>query len=238
MACSAVAAWRGALRAEDGRLPLSRERLLASPHALEDGELVGVLFGGRDRTVRALGQSLLAAADGLRALASLEPSELCNAGGLGRERAAQVLAALELGRRVHLVADGRPRLRTPRDVFIPRAAPRAPAARVFRVLAFNARNVLLADATGGGWDDGRLYDRPREVFGPAAVGAGHGGHLRPQPPVRRPHALPLGRGADPGAAGRGANFPPPRAGPRGGRRRAVRLAGPGRAPARAPGGLR
>jgi len=141
------------------------ERLLEAPDALDDAELLALLFGGRSRTVRGIGESLLAAAGGLRALASMEPSELCTAAGLGRERAAQVLAALELARRAHLAPDGRTRLRTAGEGYR-YLAPRLALLRheVFHVLSFNTRNVLLADArVAQGTTDACTVD-PREVF--------------------------------------------------------------------------
>ena len=162
---------RGLSETEDGRLHLLRERILESPQGLEDAELLALLFGGRSRTVRGLGESLLAAAGGLRALASMEPAELCSAAGLGRERAAQVLAALELARRAHLAPDGRPKLRTAGEVYR-YLAPQLALLRheVFHVLSFNTRNVLLADArVAQGTADACTVD-PREVFR-AALGA-------------------------------------------------------------------
>src|SRR5262245_43729547 len=165
LALSTTRVERGASEGEDGRFQLCRERLLHSPGALEDAELLGVLFGGRSRTVRGLGESLLAAAGGLRALASMEPSELCSAAGLGRERAAQVLAALELARRAHLAPEDRPRLRTAGEVYR-YLAPHLALLRheVFHVLSFNTRNVLLGDArVAEGTTDACTVD-PREVF--------------------------------------------------------------------------
>lgn len=162
---------RGASETEEGRLQILRDRLLQSPGALDDAELLGLLFGGRSRTVRGLGESLLAAAGGLRALASMEPVALCSAAGLGRERASQVLAALELARRAHLAPDARPRLRTAGEVYR-YLAPRMALLRheVFHVLSFNTRNVLLGDArVAEGTTDACTVD-PREVFR-AALGA-------------------------------------------------------------------
>ena len=95
----------------------------------------------------------------------MEPSELCNAAGLGRERAAQVLAALELARRAHLAPDARPRLRTAGEVYR-YLAPRLALLRheVFHVLSFNTRNVLVGDArVAQGTTDACTVD-PREVF--------------------------------------------------------------------------
>ncbi|MGZ6098474.1 MAG: RadC family protein [Myxococcaceae bacterium] len=162
---------RGAAESEDGPVQALRERLVQSPGALDDAELLGLLFGGRGRTVRGLGEALLAAAGGLRALASMEAAELATAAGLGRERAAQVLAALELARRAHLAPDARPRLRTAGEVYR-YLSPRIALLRheVFHVLSFNTRNVLLADArVAEGTTDACTVD-PREVFR-AALGA-------------------------------------------------------------------
>jgi DNA repair protein RadC len=142
-----------------------RDRLLErGPGGLTDGELLALLFG-RGRTVRALGEGLLEAAGGLRTLASMDPAELCLAPGLGRERAAQVLAALELARRAQASPDVRPRLRTAQEVYW-YLAPRLSLLRreVFHVLSFNTRNVLLGDArVAEGTTDACTVD-PREVF--------------------------------------------------------------------------
>jgi DNA repair protein RadC len=150
---------------EEGGIQVLRERLLEAPTALEDSELLALLFGGRGRSVRGLGEGLLAAAGGLRALASMDGGELSTAAGLGRERAAQVLAALELARRAQLAPDRRPRLRTAGEVYR-YLAPRLALLRqeVFHVLSFNTRNVLLRDArVAEGTTDACTVD-PREVF--------------------------------------------------------------------------
>ena len=49
---------RGVSDTEEGRAQIARERLLQSPGGLDDAELLGLLFGGRSRTVRGLGESL------------------------------------------------------------------------------------------------------------------------------------------------------------------------------------
>ena len=61
-------------------------------------------------------------------------------------RLAQVLSALELGRRAQRVTERRPRLRTPKEIHT-YLFPSLSALRreVFHVLCFNPRNVLLAD---------------------------------------------------------------------------------------------
>jgi DNA repair protein RadC len=152
-------------RREEEPMQLARDRLLRlGPLGLSDAELLALLFG-RGRTVRTLGEGLLDAAGGLRTLASMDPGELSAAAGLGRDRAAQVLAALELARRAQASPEARPRLRTAHEVYR-YLAPRLSLLRreVFHVLSFNTRNVLLADSrVAEGTTDACTVD-PREVF--------------------------------------------------------------------------
>src|SRR5688500_14070984 len=93
------------------------ERL--GPAALGDNELLAVILGSgsRDAGALALANTLLARADGLAGLTRSTMLELQQVEGIGRARAAQVLAAVELGRRTLLRgASERPRLKTPRDI--------------------------------------------------------------------------------------------------------------------------
>jgi DNA repair protein RadC len=152
------------LEGDEGRLQTLRERVLQAPASLGDADLLTLLFG-RGRSLRGLERGLLAAAGGLRSLASMEPAELCGTAGLGRERASQVLAALELARRAQTAADLRPRLRTAGEVYR-YLAPGLTLLRreVFHVLSFNTRNVLLSDVrVAEGTADACTVD-PREVF--------------------------------------------------------------------------
>jgi DNA repair protein RadC len=162
------AAGNGSVGAEEAAAEGPRERLarLGAP-ALTDSELLAVLFasGTRQLPVHVLAEQLVAQGGGLRALAQCDALELCAHRGLGPARAAQVLAALELGRRVQTARERRPRLPTPRDIYL-YLAPRLAALQreVFHVLCFNGRNVLLADArvAEGSWNTCPV--EPREVF--------------------------------------------------------------------------
>jgi DNA repair protein RadC len=75
------------------------ERLGAA--ALGDNELLAVILGvgGRDASALALANQVLAAVDGVNGLTRTDIAELQRVGGVGPARAAQVLAAVELGRR-------------------------------------------------------------------------------------------------------------------------------------------
>ncbi|MBX5483787.1 MAG: DNA repair protein RadC [Myxococcaceae bacterium] len=145
-----------------------RERLMRlGPQALTDPELVAVLFGTgcRGNPVMTIAESLVALGGGLRALAQLEPEELCTLPGLGPARAAQLVAALELGRRVQRSQDTRPRLTTPKQIF-DYVYPDLSALRreVFHVLCLNARNVLLHNARISEGTQSTCPVDPRDVF--------------------------------------------------------------------------
>ena len=87
--------------------------------ALGDNELLALVLGSgsRDGNALALANRMLEHAGGLHGLTRVGPGDLRHVAGIGRARAAQVLAAVELGRRtlVRGAAD-RPRLNTPRQV--------------------------------------------------------------------------------------------------------------------------
>ena len=93
------------------------ERLGAA--ALGDNELLALVLGtgSRDRDVLALANRLLEQTGGLHGFTRADVGTLRNVDGIGRARAAQVLAAVELGRRT-LVRAGRerPRLNSPREL--------------------------------------------------------------------------------------------------------------------------
>ncbi|NVJ16713.1 RadC family protein, partial [Myxococcus sp. AM010] len=116
----------------------------------------------------AVAGALLSEGGGLKGLVQQEPLALSLRPGVGPVRAAQALAALELGRRSQRAGERRPKLRTPKEI----AAYLAPALgalrrEVFHVLCFNARNVLLHDARVAEGTMNTCPVDPREVFAAA-----------------------------------------------------------------------
>ncbi len=97
-----------------------RERLRAyGPGALSTAELLAILFrtGTAKESALALASRVLAQRGGLVGLAKSGFGELIDLRGLGEAKACELLAALELGRRVVSAApEERPTLRTPEDV--------------------------------------------------------------------------------------------------------------------------
>lgn len=86
---------------------------------LGDNELLALVLGAGSRhaDVLVLANRILEQIGGLHAITRCVPDDLKRVGGVGQARAAQVLAAVELGRRT-LVRAGieRPRIGSPRDL--------------------------------------------------------------------------------------------------------------------------
>jgi len=157
-----------------------RERLFAQgPSALTTAELLAILLGtGRaGASAPDVAAALLArAGPELGQVARRAPAELAAVPGVGRAKAARVVAALELGRRhVEEARPERMRIRSPADVyrwFAPRLADLA--AEEFHVLALDSQSGVLRDmlVTRGILNSSLVH--PREVFRGAIAEAAAG----------------------------------------------------------------
>ena len=138
------------------------------PAALADRELLAVVFGAGTRRLNALAMSaaVLDASGGLHGLLQSSWEELRSLPGVGPARAAQVLAAVELGRRTLLrEPDERSPLRTPKDVaayLLPGFGARP--VEQFGIVLLDTKHRLLKTVvlTIGTID--RSVVHPREVF--------------------------------------------------------------------------
>src|ERR687885_536445 len=88
----------GPLRDADSADSPVRRLFRLGAAALSDVELLDVLLEGRG--LRTEAEEILGAAGTLRALCTEDPAVLAAKSGVGRHRAAALLAAVELGRRV------------------------------------------------------------------------------------------------------------------------------------------
>ena len=125
-----------------------RERLaVAGPAGLSAGELVALVWGSGSSAGFALdlAHGVLARHGSLADLARADVLELTHQSGIGPARAAQLVAAFELGRRsLSTVAIGRWTVRSPRDVADRLSAELSPLEREeLYVLSLNAKNVVL-----------------------------------------------------------------------------------------------
>jgi DNA repair protein RadC len=97
-----------------------RERLSAlGPQALSNAELLAILLrvGVQGQNAVEMGQQLLSDFHGLAGLHRVPFEELINQHGIGEAKAAQIKAAIELGRRLTLESpEERPTINSPADV--------------------------------------------------------------------------------------------------------------------------
>ncbi|MBV7333811.1 DNA repair protein RadC [Chloroflexi bacterium TSY] len=97
-----------------------RERMsYAGPGALNTAELLAIILrvGGCGENVIRMAERLLTQFDGIAGLAQASFDELCQTHGVGAAKAAQIKAAIELGRRLMATAPNeRPQVRNPADI--------------------------------------------------------------------------------------------------------------------------
>ena len=141
--------------------------------ALGDNELLAIVLGhGRARTSALdLANAVLGAAEGAHGLVRTRYDELCAIAGIGRARAAQILAAVELGRRTLTRAAGeRVQIVNPRaaaEFLLPQYGNRP--VEQFGVLLLDTKHrVLRTLVLSVGTLDASIV-HPREVFGAAAA---------------------------------------------------------------------
>ena len=152
-----------------------REKLArAGAASLGDNELIAVVLGQGGARVSALdlANTVLTAAGGIAGLARARHDELVAIGGIGSARAAQVLAAIELGRRI-VSGAGRERIQvtSPRsvaDFLMPQYGNR-PVEQFGIVLLDTKHRVLRTTVLSVGTLDASIV-HPREIFREATAG--------------------------------------------------------------------
>jgi DNA repair protein RadC len=152
-----------------------REKLRRhGPAALGDNELIALILGSGSRRGDALSvaNALLAAHGGLHQLMRCTPDDFSRTAGIGAARAAQLMAALELGRRSLAHAPGaRLRIRGPEEAaayLMPRFGSRA--VEQFGILLLDARHRAMRAAVVAVGTLNSSIVEPRDVFREAATG--------------------------------------------------------------------
>lgn len=141
--------------------------------ALGDNELLAVILGHGFRRTSALdlASRVLEATGGLHGLIRRTPTELGYVKGVGLAKAAQMLAAVELGRRVLSQGLGdRVQFRSPREVatyLLPRYGARA--VEQFGVVLVDTKHRLLKTSIVSVGTLDASFAHPREVFREAAA---------------------------------------------------------------------
>jgi DNA repair protein RadC len=153
-----------------------REKLMRhGVAALGDNELVALVLGSGGPRAGALGvaNELLRTRGGLHGLVRSSCDDLARVGGIGPAKAAQVIAALELGRRTLAHApSARVRLQTPRDAaahLLPAFGSR-PVEHFGIVLLDTKHRVIRTTVVAIGTLNATVVE-PRDVFREAMLGA-------------------------------------------------------------------
>jgi len=146
-----------------------RERLLKEgPESLSDAQLMAILLrvGRRDSSAMHVAMELLQQLGGLQGLANRGIEELCRVPGVGPAKAAQVRAAIELGKRVLSapLSTGM-RIGSSADLFkhyypLLRDLRR----EIFKIVLLDAKHTVIRDATVSEGSLTLSIVHPREVF--------------------------------------------------------------------------
>jgi len=129
-----------------------RERLIKwGPDKLTDAELLAILLrvGGRDDTAISLARSLLNHFGGFQGIDSKSISELCALNGVGPAKAAQIKAALEIGKRFSVSPTQEKRkIESAADVYnLVGPYVKNMEREVFKILLLTSRNNLILEKT-------------------------------------------------------------------------------------------
>jgi DNA repair protein RadC len=154
------------------RWPLSerpRERLLRDgPVVLSDAQLLAILLRAGRAGVSAVevAMDLLQQLDGLQGLSNRSVEELCRISGIGPAKAAQLKAAIELGKRVLATPlSSRTKIASSTDLF----RHYYPLLRdlrheVFKIVLLDAKHAIIREATVSEGSLTASIVHPREVF--------------------------------------------------------------------------
>lgn len=138
---------------------------------LSNTELLALLInsGTREKSAIALAQEVIGQGEGIFRLRELSPQELMAIPGIGRGKAARILAALELGKRVSARPAGNPvNVADPDEVaalFMEEL--RYLKQETFRIVLLNAKGSLISVETISVGELTTTVVHPREVFRPA-----------------------------------------------------------------------
>jgi DNA repair protein RadC len=154
-------------------LPLEdrpREKmLLRGPQSLSDAELLAVLLrtGTKGKSVITISQELIAENENLAVLASKHPSHFTKKEGIGKDKAATLLAAFEISRRILSQSKNfsEKKITSPQDVaemFIPLL--KDELKEKFLLICLNSANKIIKSETISIGNLNSSIVHPREIF--------------------------------------------------------------------------
>ncbi|MFQ5824726.1 MAG: DNA repair protein RadC [bacterium] len=146
-----------------------RERLIRfGADKLSDAEILAILLrvGRQETTAIDLARQLLKEFGGLRGMDSRSVAELCQVNGIGPAKAAQLKAALEVGKRLFLEeAKIKDKVESSDDVYkIVNPHLRDLGREVFKILLLTSRNTIITEKTIFEGSLMESFVSPREII--------------------------------------------------------------------------
>lgn len=135
---------------------------------LSNAELIALLLnsGTKEKSAIAVAEEILSLGAGISGLRDLSAQELMHVAGVGKGKAARILAALELGKRIAARPEGRPvNVNSPDDIaglFMEEL--RGLKKETFRALFLNAKGDIISAETISVGELTSTLVHPREVF--------------------------------------------------------------------------
>ena len=145
-----------------------REKMILNgAGSLTDAELLAILIrtGTKQFNAIQLGKAIIEKADNIRYLQNITIEELESINGIGKTKAVQIKAALELGNRIASYKPAKYKIKNPWDIYkYYMESLRYQYKEIFKVVLLNTKNEILTDVDISMGTLNSSLVHPREVF--------------------------------------------------------------------------
>ena len=145
-----------------------REKMILNgAGSLTDAELLAILIrtGTKQFNAIQLGKAIIEKADNIRYLQNITIEELESINGIGKTKAVQIKAALELGNRIASYKPAKYKIKNPWDIYkYYMESLRYQYKEIFKVVLLNTKNEIITDVDISMGTLNSSLVHPREVF--------------------------------------------------------------------------
>ncbi len=150
-----------------------REKMILNgAGSLTDAELLAILIRTGTKQINAiqLGKAIIEKADNIRYLQNITIEELESINGIGKTKAVQIKAALELGNRIASYKPAKYKIKNPWDIYkYYMESLRYQYKEIFKVVLLNTKNEIITDVDISMGTLNSSLVHPREVFREAII---------------------------------------------------------------------
>ena len=150
-----------------------REKMILNgAGSLTDAELLAILIrtGTKQFDAIQLGKAIIEKADNIRYLQNITIEELESINGIGKTKAVQIKAALELGNRIASYKPAKYKIKNPWDIYkYYMESLRYQYKEIFKVVLLNTKNEIITDVDISMGTLNSSLVHPREVFREAII---------------------------------------------------------------------